>query len=654
MSTEHRAQSLYLGFNRSRFKKNRSCLHGIFLNNFNRFNSGASALIIGIGLLFCFFCGGTDSMNPDSMNPDSMNPDSMNPDSMNPDSMNPDSMNPDSMNPDSMNPDGGGSGAVNPNSYICENGTKKAGDVPSGSSDADKMICTACNTHYRLSGTFGEADSTCVARTCAVEGEEPCSACYVGSVRSGHRSDGTSTLVSSESTCVQVDSNNNKLIDITTLTQLHNMRHNLAGTSYKTVALDEDGDPDPALDPAVTGECGTYGTIDGVYMAVADSCKGYELMNDLSFDLDGDDDTYTGDQTAGYILDNDDNAPYFIVTGDATNYSGGWLPIDNFATTFEGNHKTITGLAIRRTNSNIGMFGSLATDGVVRNIHLDKNLAQYTGSASSGINVGGLVGKISGGTIVASSTTGDVHHGASENANVGGLVGALSGGNIVASYATGKVSGAIAGGLVGNSSGIIIASFARGDVVGTALGLEYIGGLVGSNGGVIIASHASGNIDAGGGGSDFAGGLAGYLRFSDSKVVASIATGSVTKGSGATNTRVGALVGFRLSDVPLPVASYGFGAVPTDIEDEKKNTDGAPPSGVTSAAGLTAENAGSKWNLASEKTLDAWFFEAGKAPKLQFADYDGDGTVYSCSASESTNVLTTIVIDRCGTLIPGQ
>ncbi len=586
-------------------KKNRSCLHGIFLNNFNRFNSGASALIIGIGLLFCFFCGGTDSMNPDS-----------------------------------MNPDGRGSGAVDPNSYICENGTKKAGDVPSGSSDADKMICTACNTHYRLSGTFGEAGSTCVARTCAVEGEEPCSACYAGSVRSGHAPDGTSTLVSSESTCVQVDSNNNKLIDITTLTQLHNMRHNVNGLSYKTELTSEN-------DNGV--RCGTP--------EEPEDCAGYELMNDLSFDLDGDDDTYTGDQTSGYILDNDDNALYFVVTGDATNYSGGWLPIDDFATTFEGNHKTITGLAIRRINSNIGMFGSLATAGVVRNIHLDKNLAQYTGSASSKINVGGLVGFLSvGGTIVASSTTGNAHS-ASENANVGGLVGALNGGgNIVASYATGKVSGTVSGGLVGNSSGIIIASFARGDVVGTALGLDYIGGLVGSNGGVIIASHASGNIDAGGGSSDFAGGLAGYLRFSDSKVVASIATGSVTKGSGATNTSVGALVGSRNSITVLPIASYGFGAVPT-MGTTVNPDDTAHPS-VTSAAGLTLANVdnanNNRWNLKGEKTLDAWFFEAGKAPKLQFADYDGDGTVYSCSASESTNVLTTIVIDRCGTLIPGQ
>ncbi len=555
-----------------------------------------------------------------------------------------------------MNPDGGGL-AVDPNSYICENGTKKAGDVPLGSSDADKMICTACNTHYRLSGTFGEAGSTCVARTCAVEGEEPCSACYVGSVRSGHAPDGMSTSTPSESTCVQVDSNNNKLIDITTLTQLHNMRHNLAGTSYKTVALNEDGDPAPNLDPAVAGECGTYGTTDGVYMAVTDGCIGYELMNDLSFDLDDDDSTYTGDQTAGYILDNDDNAPYFVVTGDATNYSGGWLPIDDFATTFEGNHKTITGLAIRRNNSNIGMFGSLTGDGVVRNIHLDKNLAQYTGSASSGINVGGLVGKISGGTIVASSTTGNVHGGN----NAGGLVGVLRDGTIVASYATGKgdVSGAFAGGLVGSNgfSSTIIASFARVDVVGTANNANYVGGLVGDNrSSVIIASHASGDIDAGGGGGDRVGGLVGYLSGSVSKIVASIATGDVTNAYGSTNTRVGALVGDRLSDAALPIASYGFGAVPT--MGNRVNTDDTSHPSVTSAAGLTLANVdnanNNRWNLKGEKTLDAWVFEAGKAPKLQFADYDGDGTVYSCSASESTNVATTIVIDRCGTLIPGQ
>ncbi len=519
-------------------------------------------------------------------------------------------MNPDSMNPDSMNPNGGGLGAVDPNLYICENGTEKAGDVPSGSSDADKMICTACNSGYI---------PTDVPDTL------------------GNR-------------CVQVDSNNNKLIDITTLTQLHYMRHNVNGLSYKTELTGEN-------DNGV--RCGTP--------EEPEDCKGYELMNNLSFDLDGDDDdddddsTYTGDQTAGYILDNDDNAaPYFVVTGDATNYSGGWLPIDNFATTFEGNHKTITGLAIRRNSSNIGMFGSLTGDGVVRNIHLDKNLAQYTGSSSSNINVGGLVGKSSGGTIVASSTTGNVHHGASENANVGGLVGILRDGTIVASYATGKVSGAFAGGLVGNngSSNTIVASFARGDVVGSANNLGHVGGLVGRNGGFIIASHASGNIySSAGGDSDYVGGLVGYLSGGGSQVVASIATGSVTKGSGATNTRVGALVGFRLSDAPLPIASYGFGT-PTGTTVNSDDT--AHPS-ATSAAGLTLANVdnanNNRWNLKGEKTLDAWVFEAGKAPKLQFADYDGDGTVYSCSASESTNVATTIVIDGCSdtnTLIPGQ
>ena len=57
------------------------------------------------------------------------------------------------------------------------------------------------------------------------------------------------------------------LIDIYNLEMLHNMRHNLAGTSYKN-ASDATG---------VTAGC----PVDG-------GCTGYELMNDLDFDRNGD------------------------------------------------------------------------------------------------------------------------------------------------------------------------------------------------------------------------------------------------------------------------------------------------------------------------------------------------------------------------------
>ena len=60
---------------------------------------------------------------------------------------------------------------------------------------------------------------------------------------------------------MDVDDDNDGLIDIHTLDDLNNIRHNLAGTSYKT-GDDDDGDTDGCP---------------------ASGCNGYELMNDLDF-----------------------------------------------------------------------------------------------------------------------------------------------------------------------------------------------------------------------------------------------------------------------------------------------------------------------------------------------------------------------------------
>ena len=89
-----------------------------------------------------------------------------------------------------------------------------------------------------------------------------------------------------------IDDDNDGLIEIHDLTMLHNMRYNLAGTTYD----DEEADTDPG-DPGITTGGPTEET---------DNCKtatgglylcGYELMQDLDFDTDGDG-TYTGTPTA--------------------------------------------------------------------------------------------------------------------------------------------------------------------------------------------------------------------------------------------------------------------------------------------------------------------------------------------------------------------
>ena len=323
------------------------------------------------------------------------------------------------------------------------------------------------------------------------------------------------------------DADGNGLIEIHDLTMLHNMRHNLAGTSYKT---GED---------AVSNSLG----------CPAAGCIGYELVGDLDFDADGDGSSWTGDSSESYRLDADDShAPYFVVDRRG---NGGWQPVGSesnpFVAVFDGNGYAIRNLGIRRAQTYIGLFGVITGNAAIRNLGLVNNLADSTFDRES--YVGGLVGRQLGGSITASYATGPADGGDFDASpdRVGGLVGTQLGGSITASYATGPVAAKgtsfdAAGGLVGwQENGLITASYATGPVV-----FETVsgggGGLLGypSSGGSITASYASGPVHG--------------------------------------NESVGPLYGSLLGDVSI-VASYGFGAGTSS--GGNVNTIGAPPAGVS-------------------------------------------------------------------------
>ena len=342
------------------------------------------------------------------------------------------------------------------------------------------------------------------------------------------------------------DRDKNGLIEIDTLLMLHNMRHNLAGTSYKSSA-DSDGDD--------TG-CPAAG------------CKGYELTGDLDFDRDGDGSTWSGNAEDGFILDfGDDRTSYFPVIGGA----GGWLPIGSFSNpfvaVFDGKGHRISNLAIRRNQDYVGLFGRMGGDAAIRNLGLIDNLADYTGSSGENRYIGGLVGRQNGGSITASYATGPADGGNGDFDHVGGLVGRQSGGSIKASYATGVARGGngnsdYVGGLVGwQSSGSIRESYATGDAYGKN-GYDNVGGLVGrQDGGTSIrASHATGDAHGGEGGKfttysaiETAGGLVGWKR--GGSITASYATGDAHGGAG--EEAVGGLVGEH--DGGSVTASYATG-----------------------------------------------------------------------------------------------
>ena len=360
-----------------------------------------------------------------------------------------------------------------------------------------------------------------------------------------------------------VDSDGNGLIEISTLTQLHNMRYNLKGTSYK-----------PASDD-----------VGNSFGCPATGCFGYELTRDLDFDQDNDGSTWStsdadNNGTIEYTLDAGDNAePYFVVDLDG---SGGWIPIgyaqlsagqnipicDNkgnntcFDAIFEGNGYTISSLAMRRDLQYLGIFGATGASADIRNLGLLANLTNYTGSSNNLTIIGGVVGLQNRGSITASYATGAAAGGAGELDSVGGLVGGQSEGIITASYATGAVAGGdgsndIVGGLVGlQSEGIITASYATGSATGGDGSNDIVGGLVGSQSeGSITDSYATGAVAGGAGNFDIVGGLVGSQ--SEGSITDSYATGDVFGGDGS--DIVGGLVGDQFGG--SITASYAKGRI---------------------------------------------------------------------------------------------
>ena len=471
------------------------------------------------------------------------------------------------------------------------------------------------------------------------------------------RGEARQVVIDNFSTSV-VDSNGNGLIEISTLTQLHNIRYNLKGTSYKT------DDSDASI---------TIGCPRGV-------CRGYELTKSLDFDKNNSGSTWSTSDNNGtieYTLDQGDNAePYFVVDSGS---SGGWEPIadnrdsdnkfdadDNFNTIFDGKGYTIKALAIRKDLQYLGMFGVTGASADIRNLGLLANLADYTGTSNSAIYIGGLVGKQNGGSITGNYATGVVEGGAGRFDKVGGLVGKQEGGSITASYTTGSVAGGdgdddIVGGLVGSQDeGNITASYATGSVAGgdgnsllSVLGglNDFLGGLVGlSNRSTITASYATGSV-AGGGGNDYLGGLVGV---SDGSVItSSYATGNADGGDG--NDRVGGLISKQDAGGRI-TASYSFGNITNEAFLGEPGT--TKPSGVNTINDLTLSNAGASWNSATTNTSRAWDFgTTNQPPALKYADYDGStgDKKFACEGVGNTTTNdSTLYLPYCGTFLPGQ
>ena len=315
-----------------------------------------------------------------------------------------------------------------------------------------------------------------------------------------------------------VDDDNDGLIEIHSLTMLHNVRHNLAGSNYKTSADDggdSNGAPDSTPDICVEFNKST-------------NLCGYELMADLDFDGSDDDTTSWSESNGTYTLDSDDsNATYFNTS------NGGWLPIgttsDVFTGVFDGNGNTISNLAVMRENIRLGLFGQLAAGSVLRNLVIDNALIHALGNtaAYAGVFVGEALGTSSAvvrlQTLFATGSGAVIGNGAIENF-LGGIVGNIIAPVITSSYSTVKVDGGSGGsnnvgGIVGsmtgggNSSLYVAGLYATGAVTAGAGNSDNVGGVVGFLSSTILYDfYSTGDTDAGAGNTDSAGGLAGNIN----------------------------------------------------------------------------------------------------------------------------------------------
>ena len=246
---------------------------------------------------------------------------------------------------------------------------------------------------------------------------------------------------------VDYDYNDNGLIDITNQAQLNAIRWDLNG----------DGDPAAAdghvYSTVFTGRQHTADGTSGRMGCPLTGCTGYELLTDLTL-------------TSSYD----------------------WVPIGDsatarFATTFNGQGYTISGLTMSVSSGPTGLFGQLDAAGVIRNVGI---LNPSITNAGSSENNGALVSQVqSGGMVDTSYVSGGTITVSGASARAGGLAG-QNNGQIRASYSTAAVTHSSnpnelrLGGLVGFSlSGTIIASYAAGEVTGGTGTSLHVGGLLG-------------------------------------------------------------------------------------------------------------------------------------------------------------------------------
>ncbi len=349
------------------------------------------------------------------------------------------------------------------------------------------------------------------------------------------------------------DTDNDRLIEVSTLAQLDAIRYDLNGNGL--------------VDGATWEPYYAAFSMGALEMGCPNGCIGYELAANLDFDTDGSGTT----SEAGDTYWND---------------GAGWEPIgseDNpYIANFWGESHILANLFINRPmEDGIGLFGELGyagTNGHIsdvglvevdvtgrdrvgalfgRSMYMTVFKSYATGRVTGrGDKVGGLAGE-SWGNLIDTYAAVEV----SGEEAVGGLVGHHILNRVTTSYATGRVSGMYAvGGLVGATSDffhLIQASYATGDVSGVGARLSM------SDSGFIVCGFL-GTVDAE---TSSGGGIGGLVGHSCGRIEASYATGAVSGGAAAGGLLGSGLygsIGFSYWDMETSGLRVGVGEEDTN------------------------------------------------------------------------------------------
>ena len=281
-----------------------------------------------------------------------------------------------------------------------------------------------------------------------------------------------------------------------------------------------------------------------------------------------------------------------------------------------GSSCSVTGLTLTSAAATVGLFGTVGSAGIVRNLGIGLTVSD---TDSSTTQVGDLVGA-NNGIIANVAATGAVSYtGTSGTVEIGGLVG-LSGaatGTITNSAASGAVTynhtsaaagTAYVGGLVGynnigaansisgsSATGVVTAQYGSG---GSGSVTGVVGGLVGDNvntsSTAIVNSNATGNVsDTLNGAIQFVGGLAGYSSgtISGTSTATSYASGTVSASPGgntASTVYLGGLVGQTGGITGIITNSAASGAVTYTYAGTAAATSAADVGGLVGYNGSTA------------------------------------------------------------------